>query len=200
MGKEKGKPDKTTVLYNTNLRGDIVSEVNERPKARVHSVEWRKVMAGDPVEINPSIGHGFKVMTVDEWAGRWKRNEDFPDCQSCGSKNTKEHHFTQVGSSDAKLTITFVRCSWTPDNSSLRRPGAVARRSGRASSCAWTATASPGENTAIRTSKHQNSTNESDGNSSWKTHRCPSPPRRCCRCRFINYIHNINMNIHVLRS
>ena len=84
------------MLYNTNLRADLVSEVNEKPKAKVHSVEWRKIMSGDPVEINPSIGHGYKIMTVDEWASRWKRNEDFPDCLSCGSKNTKEHHFTQV--------------------------------------------------------------------------------------------------------
>ena len=96
MSKDKAKGDKAAVLYNTNLRADIVSEVNDKPKARVHSVEWRKVMNGDPVEINPSVGHGYKIMTVDEWAGRWKRNDDFPDCLNCGSKSTKEHHFTQV--------------------------------------------------------------------------------------------------------
>lgn len=29
-------------------------------------------MTGEPVEINPSVGHGFKIMTVDEWTSRWK--------------------------------------------------------------------------------------------------------------------------------
>lgn len=33
-------------------------------------VEWSKVMAGEPVEINPSVGQGFRVMTVDEWSAR----------------------------------------------------------------------------------------------------------------------------------
>ena len=89
------------VQYNTNLRAEIVSEIHENPKARVHRVEWRKIMEGEPVEINPTVGHGYKIMTVDEWAKRWKRNDDFPDCQSCGSKNTKEHHFTQVPSCSA---------------------------------------------------------------------------------------------------
>lgn len=48
------------------------------------------------MEINPSVGHGMKIMTVDEWAGRWKRNDDFPECLNCGSMNTKEHHFVQT--------------------------------------------------------------------------------------------------------
>ncbi len=43
------------------------------------------------------VGHGFRVMTVDEWSARWKKNEAWPECLQCGSKNTKEHHFTQVG-------------------------------------------------------------------------------------------------------
>lgn len=66
------------VLYNRNLRASVKTEVNETPKAKVHQVEWNKIMQGDPVEINPSIGHGYKIMTVDEWSARWKRNEDFP--------------------------------------------------------------------------------------------------------------------------
>ena len=55
-------------------------------------------MQGKPVEINPSIGHGFKIMSVDEWAARWKHNDDpvFADCLNCGGKNTKEHAFTQT--------------------------------------------------------------------------------------------------------
>lgn len=55
-----------------------------------------RVQTGEPVEINPSIGHGFKIMPVSEWSHRWKRNDDFPDCLHCKSTNTKEHHFTQV--------------------------------------------------------------------------------------------------------
>lgn len=73
------------------------------------------------MEINPSAGSGFKVMTVKEYTSRWKRcarrrrgagsaltatpscaprfallsNDDFPDCLSCGSLETKEHHFVQ---------------------------------------------------------------------------------------------------------
>ncbi len=35
-------------------------------------------MAGLPVEINPSVGQGYRLMSVDEWAARWKRNDDFP--------------------------------------------------------------------------------------------------------------------------
>jgi hypothetical protein len=56
-----------------------------------------QVMAGDPVEINPSTGNGYRVMSVDEWAARFKRSEEFPDCLACGGTHTKEHAFTQVG-------------------------------------------------------------------------------------------------------
>ena len=49
------------LAYNTNLRADIRSSVGDDPKARVHSREWVKVMNGDPVEINPSVGFGYKV-------------------------------------------------------------------------------------------------------------------------------------------
>lgn len=89
-------PASDSLAYNKDLRADIETDVNEKPRARVHSVEWRKIMIGEPVEINPSIGHGFKIMSVDEWASRWKRNDDFPVCLKCGSNDTKEHHFTQV--------------------------------------------------------------------------------------------------------
>jgi hypothetical protein len=61
----------------------------------MHGIEWSKVMNGEPVEINPSIGSGMRIMTVDEWASRWKRNDDIPDCLACGSTNTKEHYFKQ---------------------------------------------------------------------------------------------------------
>ncbi len=49
------------LAYNTNLRADIKSSVADDPKARVHSREWVKIMNGDPVEINPSVGFGYKV-------------------------------------------------------------------------------------------------------------------------------------------
>lgn len=38
-----------------NLRAPIVTKVDDKPTVRVHSTEWRKVMAGEPVEINPSV-------------------------------------------------------------------------------------------------------------------------------------------------
>lgn len=94
--KEGGKKAGTVAKYNTNLRAEVKTYVSADPRAFVHSREWKKIMAGDPVEINPSVGHGMKVMTVTEWSARWKRNEDFPDCLACGSLNTKEHHFIQT--------------------------------------------------------------------------------------------------------
>lgn len=69
------------------------------------------------MEINPSVGSGFRVMTVEEWARRWARarhalhewraedgscacrwkcNDDFPECLGCGGQRTKEHYFTQT--------------------------------------------------------------------------------------------------------
>lgn len=47
-----------THAYADDLKADVYVEVNADPKATVHSVEWRKIMNGDPVEINPSIGAG----------------------------------------------------------------------------------------------------------------------------------------------
>ncbi len=52
------------LAYNTNLRAPIYTEVNPKPKARVHSREWQKIMNAEPVEINPSIGYGYKVCLV----------------------------------------------------------------------------------------------------------------------------------------
>jgi hypothetical protein len=49
------------LAYNTNLRADIKKVVGADPKARVHSREWLKILNGDPVEINPSVGFGYKV-------------------------------------------------------------------------------------------------------------------------------------------
>jgi hypothetical protein len=80
----------------SNLTAEIQSATDDKPMVKVHSREWAKIMRGDPVEINPSVGHGFKIMTVDEWAARWKKNEAFPECLNCGGTNTKEHAFTQT--------------------------------------------------------------------------------------------------------
>ena len=52
------------LAYNTNLRAPIYTEVNPTPKARVHSREWQKIMNAEPVEINPSVGYGYKVCLV----------------------------------------------------------------------------------------------------------------------------------------
>lgn len=49
------------LAYNTNLDADMKTVAGENPKARVHSREWVKVLNGDPVEINPSVGFGYKV-------------------------------------------------------------------------------------------------------------------------------------------
>lgn len=57
-------PLPVNVLYHANLRAKVLEEVNDSPKARVHRVEWSKIMDGQPVEINPSVGSGYKVMTV----------------------------------------------------------------------------------------------------------------------------------------
>lgn len=61
--------------YNTDLRADITTHVGGNPKARVHSVEWRKIQAGDPVEINPSVGFGYKVAPPASQAPpKWSRS------------------------------------------------------------------------------------------------------------------------------
>lgn len=39
----------------SNLRAPLTTRVADKPTVRVHSVEWRKIMAGEPVEINPSV-------------------------------------------------------------------------------------------------------------------------------------------------
>lgn len=110
--------ERDAVLYNKNLRADVETDVNERPRALVHSREWAKIMAGDPVEINPAVGFGYKIMSVAEWSARWKRNDDFPDCLNCGSLNTKEHHFIQVGALAWPATLASAnrQLLWAPGN------------------------------------------------------------------------------------
>jgi hypothetical protein len=52
-------------------------------------------MNGDPVEINPSVGHGMKIMTVDEWSSRWK----------VGIRN----HFGLPNSKTCRLFLTVIK-------------------------------------------------------------------------------------------
>ena len=37
-----------------------------------HRVGWRRVLAGDPVEVSANDGGGFKVMTITEYTAAWK--------------------------------------------------------------------------------------------------------------------------------
>ena len=43
MSKAK-KPVPDELAYNRNLRAEIETDVNDSPRARVHQVEWRKIM------------------------------------------------------------------------------------------------------------------------------------------------------------
>ncbi|CAG9461483.1 unnamed protein product [Pedinophyceae sp. YPF-701] len=83
-------------LEDLDPQAGIQTEVNDSPKAEVHRTEWKKVMEGLPVEINPSVGDGYKIMSVEEWSKLWKRNDDLAECANCGSTRTKEHHFMQT--------------------------------------------------------------------------------------------------------
>ncbi|PNW81318.1 hypothetical protein CHLRE_07g350926v5 [Chlamydomonas reinhardtii] len=98
--------------YCDDLRAPLTTAVGPQPHAPMHQVEWRKVMAGDPVEINPSIGNGFKVMSVEEWSRRWKRNDDFPHCLApgCGGADTREHYFTQTWCRGKRLWASESLC------------------------------------------------------------------------------------------
>lgn len=115
-----------TASYARGLRRAALSQscrsADEGPACggKGRAAEWRKVLAGDPVEINPSVGEGFRVMSVKEWAARWRRNGDevafeggggggngggsegagaaaaadvkpLGRCLACGSDDTKEH-------------------------------------------------------------------------------------------------------------
>lgn len=96
--------------YNTNLRAPVNISIHSAPQAPVHGLEWERVMHGDPVQINPSDGQGYKVMTVREWAARWSRNDDLPECGACGLLDTKEHHFVQTWCRGAKKWTSECVC------------------------------------------------------------------------------------------
>lgn len=92
----KEAPVQGAEQYNTNLRAPVSTSVHDSPKAPVHGLEWQRLMRGDPVQINPSDGQGFRVMSVREWTARFAHNADLPECGACGSEDTKEHHFVQT--------------------------------------------------------------------------------------------------------
>ena len=54
-----------------NLRAPVVTRVDDKPTVKVHSAEWRKVMAGEPVEINPSVSLGGKGQPAAAWWQGW---------------------------------------------------------------------------------------------------------------------------------
>ena len=109
--KEEEEKKDWTHAYAEDLRADIYTEVNPSPKATVHQREWRKILNGDQVEINPSVGAGLKVMTINEWSSRWKQNDRFPDCLACQSVSTKEHHFTQTWCRGKRQFESELLCS-----------------------------------------------------------------------------------------
>ncbi|KAF8068161.1 EP0 [Scenedesmus sp. PABB004] len=94
----------------------IRESVGDAPMVAVHRVEWAKarprscaaVLAGEPVEINPSVGAGYAVMSADEWAARFRRSAEFPECLACGGANTREHAFSQ--------TWCRGKCAWEAES------------------------------------------------------------------------------------
>ena len=54
MSKAK-KPEAEPLAYNTNLRAEIEMHVNDAPRARVHSVEWRKIMVSSQIRLDTAI-------------------------------------------------------------------------------------------------------------------------------------------------
>ena len=73
-----------------------------------------QVRAGLPVEINPSVGSGYKVMDWTEYFGRFKASPEFPECLACGGANTKEHYFTQVRLPGHQHTRRACWCATVP--------------------------------------------------------------------------------------
>ncbi len=68
----------------SNLRAPIVTKVADKPTVRVHSVEWRKIMAGEPVEINPSVSRGLTSSLV--WAQQGIKRELQEDRGLCNGR------------------------------------------------------------------------------------------------------------------
>ena len=71
----------------------------ERQREKPHACAALPVRSACP--LNPRLSSQplrlpYQVMSVSEWAARWKCNDDFPECLNCGGGNTKEHHFMQA--------------------------------------------------------------------------------------------------------
>lgn len=55
--------------YHVALRAPLETAVGAAPRAPAHGAEIARVAAGLPVEINPSVGSGYKVMDWTEVRG-----------------------------------------------------------------------------------------------------------------------------------
>ena len=60
--KEVGAEPGAALKYCTNMQSAPLSKVGPEPHVIMHRSEWRKLMAAEPVEINPSVGTGCKVL------------------------------------------------------------------------------------------------------------------------------------------
>jgi len=107
---EENKID-TTHLYADNLNGDVYTETNANPKAKVHSTEWMKILHGDPVEINPSLGQGMKIMTVAEWTSRWKQTTGFR-IASLAEAQTRKNTTSRKRGAEVKKSLNRKRFVW----------------------------------------------------------------------------------------
>ena len=59
MSKAK-KPVPGGLAYNKNLRAEIETDVNDSPRARVHQVEWRKIMVSAALVSISWVASGHK--------------------------------------------------------------------------------------------------------------------------------------------
>ena len=165
--------------YNEHLSGPLITAVSVgAPKARVHSTEWAKVMAGarprgtcavrcastdtsagEPVEINPSVGAGYKVMTVAEYTSRWKRCVRLAQLGVSGGSvpflEMRRDPPRRVTSAVPPIACTGTATSrtaspaaaWIRRSTTSSSAGAVARSAGRASRFARRVTAGRGGRT-----------------------------------------------------
>lgn len=74
----------------SRAQAPIFTQVNVRPRAPEHQVGWRRVLAGDPVEVAANDGAGFKVMTINEYTAAWKVRPHRPRPRSASrARNTE---------------------------------------------------------------------------------------------------------------
>jgi hypothetical protein len=59
-----------TLRYCEQLRAEVVEAVLEQPTGKMRRCEWAKLREGDPIQINPSIGTGYRVRVCSVPRGR----------------------------------------------------------------------------------------------------------------------------------